>query len=889
MSNYKNKYEKYKRKYILLKNQLSKQSGSSIIECNNDIFLNNTYGTCWNVAIQMVFIFGDKTRDIVQNNIFHEEISVLIDNMLFDENLFKVLPINFFNNNIYTNGLKSDIVLKINTFLLNFKNRTNIKKKEYYEHTTSRKITLYRNESKICERDFTNNFFSLFSEDKNESNGGSYIGYDQFFLILLLAILLYKQKIHYDSIYVDTKIVELLDINKLNSSIGIMIHYRGHMCCLYKCSGKHKYYNDNFKKIYNYNWILLFVTINELIEKNDQYVIYSRKNELVDISYLTPGIINTPFIINKTTNELIYIIENQKFVEPLVLNYDAILTKLNNTTEFYKLLNIIILNDDMSSDIQNYKIDYLDYYLHYYIYNDKIEYISYFLNDLYQRELSKPEIKYYIKRYISEIDAKGHTILDTLVEQKKYHTVKKLIPIIQNPDIKNNYGETILQLLLKKKFESPEDIKNQEDMIEFLIDNNANIDGLHEIGYFLKNVIEKKLYSLSNKIIDKIKFIDNITNDLVLPVILETEQYILAEKIIDKSVDFNNSSSKKNSLIISLEKKQFELSKKILEKTTVIHNAVSEKEPIGYTLENGEYDLAKIIIQKSINVNIPSNNKTPLMIAIEKERYDIAELIVFNRSFNTNNFKWTEKSPLITLLENNNFYLGYIIADKTNSPNIDVIYNNKNALILSLEKEQYHISRLIIKKSKNLNYISNGKTALMIALEKKQLILANEIRERLINTDLYELIETETDEKIYKYIEDCTNIKLQYIIDDITILHLLIEKNKCDLADKILDKIICVDLPAFADSMSILELAISKAKYDLAEKIVDKSCIIDHTYNDTTPLLTTIQRRKFNLAKKIAKRTINYYYMDYNGHTALDIAREKNITELIPILESKKL
>ena len=55
---YQKKYLKYKNKYMNLKEI---QKGG--IECNNKLVYKNILGTCWMIAIQMIFSFGDVTSN----------------------------------------------------------------------------------------------------------------------------------------------------------------------------------------------------------------------------------------------------------------------------------------------------------------------------------------------------------------------------------------------------------------------------------------------------------------------------------------------------------------------------------------------------------------------------------------------------------------------------------------------------------------------------------------------------------------------------------------------------------------------------------------------------------------------------------------------------------
>jgi hypothetical protein len=59
---YKNKYLKYKKKYLELK------GGKKIINCDqiSDVGFNNTAGTCWNISILTPLLYGDPYSEQIQ-------------------------------------------------------------------------------------------------------------------------------------------------------------------------------------------------------------------------------------------------------------------------------------------------------------------------------------------------------------------------------------------------------------------------------------------------------------------------------------------------------------------------------------------------------------------------------------------------------------------------------------------------------------------------------------------------------------------------------------------------------------------------------------------------------------------------------------------------------
>ena len=66
---YYEKYMKYKNKYLSLKNKRNTILQSGGLDCDNELFYKNILGTCWMVAIQTMFSFGDATSVLLERNI----------------------------------------------------------------------------------------------------------------------------------------------------------------------------------------------------------------------------------------------------------------------------------------------------------------------------------------------------------------------------------------------------------------------------------------------------------------------------------------------------------------------------------------------------------------------------------------------------------------------------------------------------------------------------------------------------------------------------------------------------------------------------------------------------------------------------------------------------
>ena len=110
--NYYDKYLKYKNKYLLLKSQLGGiEYTEPIISCDNDIVLKNRIGSCWNLSIQILFFFSDKTRVSVQNKLHRK----LPKDIVYEATniLETFLPVNLLNENKRMTEKTKNTIIKI--------------------------------------------------------------------------------------------------------------------------------------------------------------------------------------------------------------------------------------------------------------------------------------------------------------------------------------------------------------------------------------------------------------------------------------------------------------------------------------------------------------------------------------------------------------------------------------------------------------------------------------------------------------------------------------------------------------------------------------------------------------------------------------------------------
>jgi TPR repeat protein len=253
---YYNKYLKYKTKYLNLKYDNNQFGGAVQCEKGHSNFL----GTCWAVSLLMILSFGHLTSNQLneKNQSFRQgddsitEIKKHIEKFIeqriteiqSNEELTNTfMPYDIFHiNNIH---LVKEILRK---FIERYYNKfMNIQFTPKLQH-----VNPTQNQER-CEKIIATNYKNLFNTNHiiiTESFGGTI--YDEYLFCNLLSIFFLDYKVSFTNYYDNFNTINFKDENDL----GILIKIHNHVCCLFICNGKQKFYNDNdkYKKIYDYNW-----------------------------------------------------------------------------------------------------------------------------------------------------------------------------------------------------------------------------------------------------------------------------------------------------------------------------------------------------------------------------------------------------------------------------------------------------------------------------------------------------------------------------------------------------------------------------------------------------------------------------------------------------------
>mgnify|MGYP000636741885 CR=1 FL=1 len=239
---YKDKYIKYKQKYLELK-----QKGG--MNCVNERVFQNLLNTCWMIAIQTIMCFGDATKNQIKSELAHvttknkdKYIELLIG--IHKQQLISLLPpelnLGSTNINLYLTSLLDAFIKR---YLSKFDRFLSDKPISLDDETNTER----------CENVMSNAYKLLFKNyNKLKFTGGDIL--DSYFFANLLGMFFLKQEINF-SLFTRKMFNQIRFNNQVD--IGIIIHIKGHVCCLFVCDGIPKFYNDNDKKINNLDFIEL--------------------------------------------------------------------------------------------------------------------------------------------------------------------------------------------------------------------------------------------------------------------------------------------------------------------------------------------------------------------------------------------------------------------------------------------------------------------------------------------------------------------------------------------------------------------------------------------------------------------------------------------------------
>jgi ankyrin repeat protein len=453
-----------------------------VLNCSDSVYFTNYYGTCWNVSSLMILIFGDKTREITQTSLEdkrlqNNEVLEYYESLMEDRsNVLNALPYSDF---------VSDNIDYLNEIFARIAKRVQIKR----ESEIGRPLLL-RQESQECARHGLKAFFQMIGTslsnktyDKDERNyilsslGGD--NYSQFSMILLLSVFLYKKLIDMNIYSIEDEYrnklsvsLKTLDDGDISKALGILVHFKNHVSSIYNCNSVQKFYNDNLKRIYNYNMTRFIIYIRDMLKAGKNIGVYGKYDDDIKLKngFDVPNEANL-FIVDFVDNKLLYIDETD------MREMSATLAKSDlNNDGIYEVEAFCLLNDYIG-DVVSFKKKYVMNYLIYLILK-KQEKIDDLFREIGMREsdilnlmnsnVESIPFAYYITNYMdskavetmlkygydinTKIAKTETTILMDVVIKGDSNTVKVILDKKPDVNLQDNSGFTALMFAMATRY-----------------------------------------------------------------------------------------------------------------------------------------------------------------------------------------------------------------------------------------------------------------------------------------------------------------------------------------------------------------------------------------------------------------------------------------------------
>jgi hypothetical protein len=254
---YKDKYIKYKSKYLELK-----QKGG--MNCVNERVFQNLLRTCWMIAIQMMMCFGDATKDQIERELegVNRENKNMYIQSLIERNKQKLISLLPPELNLESSTIDSYLSSILDAFIKRYLSKFN-------RFLSDKPASIDdKTNSQRCEKVMSNAYKLLFRSYSVQNPGGDSL--DHYFFANIISTFFLNQEIYY-SMHT-RKIFNQIRFNN-NQDIGILIQIRHHACCIFVCDRILKFYNDEDKLIHDCSYF--FDLIRSLNDEEDLFVVSS--------------------------------------------------------------------------------------------------------------------------------------------------------------------------------------------------------------------------------------------------------------------------------------------------------------------------------------------------------------------------------------------------------------------------------------------------------------------------------------------------------------------------------------------------------------------------------------------------------------------------------------
>ena len=742
------KFIKYYKKYQSLLNQIGGY------RCDNNIYLGNVLGTCWNASILMMFVFSKKTEKIFEEKIHFnkEELDKYIEQI--PEDMLHCFPFYADDKKDKLDRLLRQIVKRVNGKITDF--------------STTVRPMLRRQESRICEKDLNLDFFNLVNILPTGTQIQPMFGaniYIQFLYVLLISVLFCNILPEFTTYTIKaTETLDygnqlncnykygLVDIDEINKAIGILISLVGHVTCLYTCSdGVKKHYDSgDSNKVINFNYVLFFEKYNEYINTSIDFNIYLQKKDIT----INGNIIKNSglIILNKTEKKLFYLnpISDVGYIEYNITDAEIINYFNNNYIRKYKGFTIVKQSEISEISEESYINKYIGYYFFYYdmnkitidskyteLYHEYIDSINVFDTSLLESIIVLDNVEtlaylldkelYNINKIINGLSLFNIALLvnspksvkflldkDAIIDTDKLWLNKLIEYVITSTD------NTLLDKLIHMGL--PLDIQhgltyavgqNNNEMIYFLLNNGADITKINndDLGRLIDNSIKTKDTRLLERVFSVIdinmRFITKNYSALIYAVRQNNNEMV--EFLLNKGAEIKRLDD-------------------IYFLNILIENAIKN---------NNTNILLRIFKNTDINYKFTTDMRTSLTYAVKENNFEIVRFLVENGA-NVNITDTSGSTALIYAVKNKNFEIVIYLVD--NGVNADIGDNyGFTALIYAVKNNNLTIVRYLVESGASVNMCDNyGVTALMHAVVENNIDIVTLLLNAFADVDMHD-------------------------------------------------------------------------------------------------------------------------------------------------------
>ena len=487
-------------------------------------------------------------------------------------------------------------------------------------------------------------------------------------------------------------------------------------------------------------------------------------------------------------------------------------------------------------------------------------------------------------------------------------------------------------------------LEKNEEMVQFLIDQNANVRYQNEDGFTALmiaafngdvNIVEKIILKDATTL-DQVNYKNGYT---VLMAAVGHENEEMVQFLIDQNANLKyQSKNGYTALMIAAQNGSVNIAKLIILKDATTLD--QENIYINFTLlmiavKCGRENIVQFLIDLNANVRYRNEDGvTALMIAVLCGYVDIAEKIILkdattidqvdNKNFTPLMFAVVrENEEMVQFLidqnanlnyKNENGYTALAIAAKNSAVNIakliilkdgttlDQVDNgNFTPLMIAVDFEREEMVQFLIDQNANVKYQPNegGDTALMLAVGRGKVKIAEKIilkdattvHERYTShiTPLMLAVFLEKEEMIQLLIDQNTNLKCQNE-NGFTALMLAVHNGNENIAKKIILKDKSTLDQVDNENLTALMMAVNKENEEMVQLLIDQHANLKYPLEDVyTPLMIATEFGYVNIAKKLIHHDTNLLNEVNKNKNLLEIAKMRQDEDMITLLKTLQM